>query len=263
MMFMFKKILAECMSPASLSLGISLIGLLLLVFTKRQRAGKVFVAIGLFLMLLFGYSFMPNYLLRPLEGKYGSYYLQLSKNSSISEGRHSVKFIVVLGGGHISDPKLPITSQIGEVSLVRLIEGIRIYRKYSGVKLILSGGRGFDPIPTAHVMAHVAKELGVDENDIILESQTKDTKDEAQFIRPLVGNGHFILVTSASHMPRSIALFKKQGMNPIPAPTGHLVIRKQGLSPSSFFPGAGNLRKAEAGFYEYLGIAWAKLRGKI
>jgi uncharacterized SAM-binding protein YcdF (DUF218 family) len=214
-------------------------------------------------MVLFGYSFMPNYLLRPLEGKYSPSYIQRSETSSVSEGRHPIQFIVVLGGGHISDPNLPITSQIGKESLVRLIEGIRMYRKHSGAKLILSGGKGFDSIPTAQVMAHVAQELGVDEEDIILEPQSKDTKDEAQLIKPLVGNDHFILVTSASHMPRSIALFKKQGMNPIPAPTGHLVVRKQGLSPSSFFPGAGNLRKAEASFHEYLGIAWAKLRGQI
>jgi uncharacterized SAM-binding protein YcdF (DUF218 family) len=173
------------------------------------------------------------------------------------------KFVVVLGGGHISDPKLPITSQISGESLVRLVEGIRIYKKYSHVKLILSGGRGFGSIPCAEVMAHVAKELGVDENDIILESQSKDTKDEAQLIKPLVENDHFILVTSASHMPRSMALFKKLGMNPIPSPTGHLAIRKEGLSPSSFFPSAGDFLKTEKVFHEYLGIAWAKLRGQL
>ena len=261
-MFIVKKIIAQVVSPASLMLWISLIGLLLLLFTKRQKVGKVFVAIGLFLMLLFSYSVIPNYLLRPLEGKYDPYYIQLSNKSSVLESRHPVKFVVVLGGGHTSDPKLPITSQIGEESLVRLIEGIRIYKKYSRVKLILSGGKGFDSIPTATVMAHVAKELGVDENDIILESQSKDTKDEAQLIKPIVRNNHFILVTSASHMPRSIALFKKLGMNPIPAPTGYLV-KKQNLGPASFFPSSGNLRKAERIFHEYLGIAWAKLRGQI
>ena len=225
--------------------------------------GKVFVSIGLFLMLLFTYSVIPNYLLRSLESKYDPYYIQLSNKSLESESMQLVKFVVVLGGGHTSDPKLPITSQIGKESLVRLIEGIRIYKKYSHVKLILSGGRGFDSIPTADVMAHVAKELGVDENDIILEATSQDTKDEAQLIKPLVRDDHFILVTSASHMPRSIALFKRQGMNPIPAPTGHLVIRKQGVSPSSFFPGAGSLLKLEMFFHEYLGIAWAKLRGQI
>lgn len=261
-MFIIKKICAQLISPVSLMLGISLIGLLLLVFTKRQRAGKVLVSIGLFLMLLFSYSVMPNYLLRSLEGKYDPYHIQLSNKIFESESMHP-KFVVVLGGGHISDPKLPITSQIGGDSLVRLVEGIRIYQKYSHVKLILSGGRGFDSTPCAEVMAHVAKELGVDENDIILESQSKDTKDEAQFIKPLVKNDQFILVTSASHMPRSIALFKKLGMNPIPAPTGHLAIRKEGLSPSSFFPGADNLRKSERIFHEFLGIAWAKLRGQI
>jgi uncharacterized SAM-binding protein YcdF (DUF218 family) len=262
-MFMLKKILAECMAPASLSLGIALIGLFLLLFTKRQRGGKMFVSIGLFFILLFSYSIVPNYLLSSLEGKYDPYYIQLPNKNLESETMPPVRFVVVLGAGHISDQKLPITSQIGEESLVRLIEGIRIYKKYSSVQLIVSGGRGFDPIPCAHVMAHVAKELGVDENDIILESQSKDTKDEAQLIKPLVKKERFILVTSASHMPRSIALFKKLGMNPIPAPTGHRAIRKEGLSPASFFPGASNLLKLERFFHECLGIAWAKLRGQI
>ena len=262
-MFIFKKICALLISPVSLIIGISLIGLLLLFFTKRQRTGKIFVSIGLFLMLLFSYGAMPNYLLSSLEGKYDPYYGQRSNTSFESKGVQQMKFVVVLGGGNISDPELPVTSQIGGDSLVRLVEGIRIYQKYSHIKLILSGGRGFGPTPCAEVMAHVAKELGVDENDIILESQSKDTKDEAQLIKSLVKNDQFILVTSASHMPRSMALFKKQGMNPIPAPTGHLAIRKEGLSPSSFFPGADNLLKAERIFHEYLGIVWAKLRGQI
>jgi uncharacterized SAM-binding protein YcdF (DUF218 family) len=262
-MFIVKKIMSQLMSPVSLSLLISLIGVLLLLFTKRQKAGKVFVSIGLFLMLLFSYSVIPDYLLRSLEGKYSPYYIQHSNTRSVSESRHPVKFVVVLGGGHVSDPKLPITSQISRESLIRLVEGVRIYKKYSHVKLILSGGRGFDPISNADVMAHVAQELGVKEHDIILESQSKDTKDEAKFIKPLVRNYYFILVTSASHMPRSIAMFKKLEMNPIPAPTGHLVKRKQSLSPSSFFPSAGNFLKAEMIFHEYLGIAWAKLRGQI
>ena len=123
--------MAQLISPASLSLGISLIGLLLLMFTKRQRAGKVFVSIGLFLMVLFSYSFIPNYLLRSLEGKYDPYYIQLSNKSFKAEGMQPVKFVVILGGGHISDPQLPITSQIGGESLVRLVEGVRIYNKYS------------------------------------------------------------------------------------------------------------------------------------
>jgi hypothetical protein len=56
-------------------------------------------------------------------------------------------------------------------------------------------------------------------SDIILRSLSKDTKDQAIHIRKILDNNSFILVTSASHMPRSIVLFRKQGLQPIPAPT--------------------------------------------
>jgi len=78
-----------------------------------------------------------------------------------------------------------------------------------------------------------------------------------------VGNEKFILVTSASHMPRSMALFEKLDMQPIPAPTDYGVRKRQGVSPGMFFPSADNLRKAEKAFHEYLGLAWGKIRGQI
>jgi len=83
--------------------------------------------------------------------------------------------------------------------------------------------------------------------------------------KKIVGPDPFLLVTSAAHMPRSMALFRKQGMNPIPAPTGHQVKERQRgeISPGSFFPGIGELEKAEMAVYEYLGLAWVKIRGKI
>jgi uncharacterized SAM-binding protein YcdF (DUF218 family) len=64
-------------------------------------------------------------------------------------------------------------------------------------------------------------------------------------------------------MPRSLALFRKAGTNPLPAPTHFLTQTDRGLSPGNFFPGSGGLRLAEATTYEYLGLAWAKVRGKI
>ncbi|MHC4321194.1 MAG: YdcF family protein, partial [Planctomycetota bacterium] len=157
----------------------------------------------------------------------------------------------------------PPISQIGKSSLVRLIEGIRIYRKYPGAKLLLSGGAVFDPVSEAEMMARVAREIGVPERDIILESKSKDTRDEALFIKPIVGNEPFVLVTSASHIPRSMNLFKKLGMNPIPSPIGHSVKDEQELSLSSFFPSTGNIRKAELAIHEYIGTIWSKFRGQM
>jgi len=51
----------------------------------------------------------------------------------------SIKWVVVLGGGHYTDPKLPVTDQLSAASIVRLIEGIRLHNKFSNSKLFVVG----------------------------------------------------------------------------------------------------------------------------
>jgi uncharacterized SAM-binding protein YcdF (DUF218 family) len=244
-MFILKKIISCFLYPLPLSLWISFLGLYLLWFTTKQKTGKILVSVGVIILTLFSCSIIANKLLQPLEKKYDSFEMKGSSSVSKIEDESAIKYVVVLGG-----------------SLGRLMEGIRIYRKYPGVKLILSGGRVFDPVPEADTMARVAMEIGVPENDIILESKSKDTKDQAKIIKSIIGSEPFVLVTSASHMPRSMAMFRKLGMSPIPSPIGHCVKGGQGSSPHSFFPGTGNLRKAELAVHEYLGLTWSKLMGQ-
>jgi len=64
-------------------------------------------------------------------------------------------------------------------------------------------------------------------------------------------------------MPRAMALFKKQGMQPIPAPTNHLVRSSSWFWIGTLFPSADALLKSQSAFYEYLGLLWAQLRGQI
>jgi len=239
----------------TLVLGILLLGLILLSLTRRRKAGKIFVLIGIIFLGMLSYDGVSDRLLRPLEYQYPPL-LSL-------ENIQNVKWIVVLGGGHTSDSKLPITSQVSEASLIRLVEGIRLYRGVPKSKLILSGGRPFEKISNAQVLADVAIGIGVKKQDLILEDISKDTEDEARLIQEIVSQEQFVLVTSASHMPRSMALFKKLGMDPIPAPTDYLVKESQKMSPGMFYPGVSGLSKAERAFHEYLGIVWSKLRGQI
>ena len=255
-MFLFKKIVGPLLLPVSVGLEVMLLGLFFLWFTRRQKAGKIIVTIGVGLFALCSYGGFSNILLKPLEYEYPA----LLNSANLEE----VKWIVVLGGGHTSDPKLPVTSQIGKETLARLVEGIRLHKMVPGSKLLLSGGGVFDPVPNAKVMADVALILEVDESDIVLENESRDTKDEARIIKEMVGNERFVLVTSASHMPRSMALFRKQGMDPIPAPTGHWVKERQGgINPGMFFPNPDNLVKVQIAIHEYLGMVWAKIRGQI
>ena len=66
-------------------------------------------------------------------------------------------------------------------------------------------------------------EWGVESEDIVLETKATDTKDHPIYVKEIVGRDRFILVTSASHMPRAMALFRQHGMEPIPAPTDYMV----------------------------------------
>ena len=202
-MFLFKKIVAPLFFPLSIIIEILIVGILLLWFTRRQKAGKAVVFAGALLLGLLSYSSMSDICLKPLEYKYPPV-MDLHQFSD-------VKWIVVLGGGHNSDPKLPVTGQIGNSSLSRLLEGVRIHKKLPESRLILSGSGVYDPVSNALVMAGVAKIMGIGDNKLILEELSKDTKDQARLIHKIVGDERFILVTSDSHMPRSMALFPKIG----------------------------------------------------
>ena len=129
----------------------------------------------------------------------------------------------------------------------------------------MTGRSGFEGItPVAEVMADTAVGWGVDHKNIVVEKEAADTKDHVTYVKKIVGEEPFILVTSASHMPRAMALFRKHGMEPIPAPTDYMVKEREGgLTPGVFFPGAGSLEKAERAVHEYLGLVWAWLRGQI
>lgn len=265
-MLIFKKLFSQFFFPVPVVIFVCLAGLYVLWFTKKQKTGKVFVSIGIFLFVMLGYGIGSNMAVSYLENQFPAY----DNNDSIKKFKASQgmgeKFVVVLAGGHISNPDIPITSQLSNQSLVRLIEGIRIYRDIPGSKLVISGGKGgFDFVPNAIVMEAVARSIGVDVNDMILETKSNDTKDEAIYLKYLLMDKPFILVTSASHMPRSIAMFRKLGMEPVPAPAGHIVkgSNNEKINPVSFFPGGDAITRWEAAFYEYMGLAWAKVRGLI
>jgi uncharacterized SAM-binding protein YcdF (DUF218 family) len=251
-MFLIKKIVSRFLFPLPLSLEFLFVGLFLLWFTRRQRSGKALVTCGAILLMGLSNSFSSDALLHPLEHHYPSLVAV-----PIGMGGAAVSYIAVLGGFGDDDPDVPITSHISPDLMVRLIEGVRLHREIPGSKLILSGGHD-----SAEGMTKMAEALGVSAEDILRLAEPRDTGEESQQIAPMVGTQPFILVTSASHMPRAMGLFRKRGMQPIPAPTDFLAPRHR-FESDALFPDAYKLFKSQVAFYEYLGLAWETLRGKI
>ncbi len=263
MVFMVIKIVSLFLNPIALSLEILSLGLFCLWATKKQRLGKILVTMGTIFLLLLSLSFISARILAPLESRYPALLHPETMSWHGNAGDTAPRWIVVLGGGHVSDHRMPVTSQISRAALGRVVEGVRLYKALPGSKVLLSGGGVYDPVPEAEVMARIAVLLGVKPEDITLERDSRDTEQEAAIIAKMVGARQFILVTSAAHMPRSVALFKKHGLQPIPAPADYQVKAAQGLDPTRFFPEVGPLGQAETAGHEYLGLAWAWLRGVI
>jgi uncharacterized SAM-binding protein YcdF (DUF218 family) len=257
--FLLKKIAATLLSPVPLCIDILIAGLIFLWCTRSYKAAKVLVSTGTLLLLLLSSPFVSGSLVRPLESRYRPLLAEPGRDMSTLP---RVKYIVVLAAGYLPDPALPAATQLGR-TLPRVVEGVRVFRQLQGCTLIMSGGGRPGVVPESEVMAKAAESLGVDQQKILLESQSRDTGSEAKFVRALVGRERFILVTSASHMPRAMALFKKQGMDPIADPTDYLTPVSLGVSASDFVPTGGGLIAAHRAVYEYLAVTWEWVRGEV
>ena len=236
--------------PLPLGVGLILLGLFFLYRNKQGKA-KFTLMLSMLWFFLISYSPLVDTLLYDLE----------SENPTLHHSPKNVKYIYVLGGGHHTDDTRPITSQVSETSVVRLNEGLRHYHQLNQqAKIIVSGYHGlYDTTEHAVMQKRLATSLGVDEADIILHLGTRDTQEEARAGKKLLGVEPFILVTSASHMSRSLKFFKHEGLHPIPAPTNHLSNIKHPNYTSLF--SANAVRRSHIVWHEYLGLIWQKIKG--
>ena len=261
-MFVLKKLLASLVLPLPFCLTLLLVGLGLLWFTQRQRAARWLITVGALLLLLLSYNAVGNLFLVPLEHGFHPLLVAGAAPDALDQQARQARFIVVLGGGHVVNPHLPPTSELNEITIARLVEAVRLKRQLPQAKLVLSGGFG-KGVTHADLLAGAAVALGVPPEDLILEKRTFDTADEAHFITPIVGSAPFILVSSAAHLPRACALFRKAGATPLPSPADFVTMENPGVSVDSFFPSAGSLGKLERANHEYIGRFWSKLRGQL
>lgn len=261
-MFILRKFIASMLFPASIIFGLLSIGLIFRFFSRKKMLGRVFLWSAALLFILMTQNTIGDALLLPLESKYPAVLYPEKIISKLGTGNRP-RWIVVLSAGYKPDPDLPLSSRLSSASLHRLIEGIRLHRRLGNVKLILSGGAPYGGRSEAMGMKEMAIALGVDNRSMKIEDQSWDTREQAVNIKKIVGKERFFLVTSASHMPRAAALFKKRGMRPIPAPADHRVTKSRMSVLLRYFPSARAMMKVRRSFYEYLGLSWAKLRGDI
>jgi uncharacterized SAM-binding protein YcdF (DUF218 family) len=113
----------------------------------------------------------------------------------------------------------------------RMMYGAWLYHQGKADHILLTGGNVFTDTnsvepPEAYDMLMIMRMLSVPEEAIWLETESRNSYENALYSRPLLVAAdvdEIMLVTSALHMPRSVALFQKQGFTVIPMPTDFLV----------------------------------------
>ncbi len=175
---------------------------------ERRIAGALMAVTFVFYLL--STSIVGDALLRGLESQY----------TPPAEPAGDV--IVVLGGGATKDtPDVDGTGSLCAGPASRLLTAARLWRRLH-IPLLLSGGQVYeDSGPEAWIGRRVLIGLGVPAEDILMETESLNTTQNAIYTAALLREKGFsrpILVTSAFHMPRSVLCFAKQGIEVVPYP---------------------------------------------
>ncbi len=180
--------------------------------------------------------------------------------------------IVILGGGVLRgvpsiDPSQP-GEAIGVVTLQRLLGGFQLYR-ITEMDIYLSGGTLETESGRAEssVMEEILIEWGVPRKKIITEPESRTTMENALFVMETLPESveHIHLVTSATHMARSVMSYQKaaqlinRSITIIPVPSGYAMDRGP-LFWYHFLPSIGSLNALASAFHEYIGILFYSFR---
>ena len=248
--FTLKKLLSILLNPL-------MAGLVLLVIAVCRRRHKDAWYFGLAAVLLVFGSALPvvqQLLAAPLEAG-------LRPHQQL-RGELAPYAIVVLSGAYEATPDRQLWDEMNVSTLRRTLEGIRLARMYPNALLYMSGGDPWQKAPPARAMAELAVHSGIDAKRLRIERHSRDTADQAIALAPALRGGPFLLVTSAYHMPRSMALFHAAGVRPIAAPTDFITSAHYDFALKDLIPNDAALAGTEAAIHEYVGSLWSHVRGQ-
>ncbi|TAG46065.1 MAG: YdcF family protein [Betaproteobacteria bacterium] len=173
----------------------------------RVRAGLG----GLLLCILLSWASLPNAIIARMERPY-----------FLPERIDSFAGLIVLGGAFLdrTEPRTLLPG-LGS-SAERVIEPLPILRKYPNLKLLFTGGnarKGESGVAEADLARRFFQQLGVDSSRLLIESKSRNTFENASMSKTVPGvdaSQPWLLVTSAWHMPRALATFRRAGWNVTP-----------------------------------------------
>ena len=206
MFFVLANTLGFLVLPSNFLIVLALLGVVLMV-TPLARAGRRLCAFAVVLLAVLGFSPIGNILLLPLEERFPQW----------DASRGAPDGIVVLGGAiNPVDTAARGAPALNE-SAERLTVAVELARRYPQARIIHSGGDAHiqpTELTEAEAAHGVFESLGMDLARVELDAKSRNTAENARFSRavaqPKPGE-RWLLVTSASHMPRAIGAFRQAG----------------------------------------------------
>ena len=244
-MLIVLKLLYAWLLPPGIFLVMLLAAWLCCRKTKAQRCILLLI-VTIYLCSIYAVS---DPVIKHLEDQYGQ---------PPADQLKSARAIVVLGGGSYRGVRdFDGEGQISADAANRLFMGLRLHKALH-LPIVLSGGQVFSYSATEADIEHrLLKASGVEEKFLIREDRSRNTAGNAKYTREICEQHRFdkvILVTSAYHMPRSVAFFKREGVDVIPYPTDYKTSKQPVLDAYSFTPSADSLYNTAIALKEYIGL---------
>lgn len=259
MLTIISKFIALPFYPVGLTF-LLLVAAIIAAFFGRQKLGIRLTFSACLLLYLFSAGPVPDFLVRSLEKQYPP-----------RTDFPSATAIVLLSGGEVAKAPPRLYDEINDAG-DRILYAARLARQHAAPRLIITGGN-IDCIRTilgsqAEASYRLCTELlGVDSSCILLENKARNTYENGLFTKQLLDSlklpPTIILVTSAVHMPRSVAIFKKLGMTVFPAPTDYIADNPRQFKIMSLFPTVGSLANSSNVLHEIYGIIAYKILGQL
>jgi len=252
-------LLTKALPLAVYPLGLALIlgFLAVLVSFRWRRTGRVLFLVPLVLLWVASMPTTANWLIGDLEQRYPPV-------SVVS--LPSADAIVLLGGlasARPSDADIDFSDAVD-----RALLAAELHRAGLAPTILVSGGNlpWSDALrPEAELIADLLVELGVPRDMLVLEGESRNTRENAINSRDAIetaGLNRVLLVTSAWHMPRAVDAFTAVGVDVVPAPADARVRARYG-NVLDWLPDAEALATTTIAVKEWVGTLVYRIRGWI
>lgn len=257
MFFYLSKIFWSLAHPLSLTAILIALGIVLALFNWR-RLSIAASTLAFLVIAMSAWTTLGALMLHPLEDRF--------QRPERLEG--PVAGVVVLGGGFKGGINLVRKGHELNNSGDRMVEAAILARRHPQARILVTGGSGalfLEGEGDADAAPRLLLALGVEEERLILEGESRNTYENALFSRRLADpqpGETWLLVTSAFHMPRSVGLFRKAGFDVVPWPTDYRTAGNEpvGLARDN---SVDSLQNAAMGIREWIGLLAYRLTGRI